>query len=88
LVVSATVTNTGNEDLRVLKYNTILDNNPTRNFRLFKDGKEVGFQGIRLTPDINDDGVYTVIPAGGSVTIEHDLSGRFNFDDAGTGKLT
>ena len=49
LRVIATVKNTGDEDLKVLKSGTVLDNElPTRSFMTSKDGKEIPFTGITV----------------------------------------
>ena len=49
LKIVATVKNTGNEDLRILKYRTVLDDErPTRSFVVRKDGKEVYFAGAEV----------------------------------------
>lgn len=47
--VVATVTNTGSESVKILKYGTILDHSmPTKSFTITKGGKEVAFQGIKV----------------------------------------
>ena len=49
LRVVATVKNAGDEDLKILKPGTVLDNEfPTRSFIVSKDGKEVLFTGITV----------------------------------------
>ena len=49
LRVSATVKNAGDNDLKILKLGTVLDNeHPTRAFIVRKDGKEVPFIGITV----------------------------------------
>jgi deuterolysin len=49
LKLTATVSNTGAEEVRVLKYNTILDSEiPTRSFRVNKDGTAVNFTGVAV----------------------------------------
>ena len=43
----ATVKNVGDEDLKVVKFGTVLDSErPTRSFVVSKDGKDVPFTGI------------------------------------------
>ena len=50
--VVATVKNVGDEDLKVLKSGTVLDNqHPTRSFIVTKDGKDVPFIGIKVCGD-------------------------------------
>lgn len=48
VAVIATVTNTGSEDVCILKYGTVLDNLPTRSFIITKDGAKVSFTGIKV----------------------------------------
>jgi len=48
LQFSATIQNTGNVAVRILKYGTILDDLPTRSFKVTKDGEEVSFSGIKV----------------------------------------
>jgi len=48
LKFTASVTNTGSEDVKVLKYGTVLDNLPTRSFSVTKDGSAVAFEGVKV----------------------------------------
>ena len=49
LRVVATVKNVRDEDLKVLKLGTVLDNeHPTRSFFVTKDGKQVPFTGVEV----------------------------------------
>ena len=49
LRVVATVKNVGDENLKVVKFGTVLDNeHPTRSFIVTKDGKEVPFIGVEV----------------------------------------
>lgn len=48
LKFSASVTNTGSEAVKVLKYGTVLDKLPTRSFTVTKDGEAVDFQGAKV----------------------------------------
>lgn len=49
ITVVASVTNTGSEDVKVLKYGTVLDGDlPTRSFVVSKDGAEADFVGVRV----------------------------------------
>ena len=73
--VTAAVTNTGSEDIKVLKFGTVLDNHyPTRSFTVSKDGLVANFTGIKLQIDLEaiDDTAYVVIPAGETVIVEHE----------------
>ncbi|KAL0950392.1 hypothetical protein HGRIS_010352 [Hohenbuehelia grisea] len=91
LKLTAEITNTGSEDVKVLKYGTILDDKlPTRSFSITKDGSAVPFTGIKMQVSIADadDTAYTVIPAGKSVTVQHDVASLFDFESAGTGTFS
>ena len=73
--ISAAVTNTGSEDLKVLKYGTILDAElPTRSFKISKNGEAATFTGIKMQVDLTQagDSAFVVIPAGQTVTVEHE----------------
>ena len=49
LRIVATVRNVGDEDLKILKPGTVLDNRrPTLSFIVTKDGKEVPFTGVKV----------------------------------------
>jgi deuterolysin len=48
LVFTAKVTNSGAEDVKVLKYGTVLDSLPTRSFSIQKDGQDVAFNGVKV----------------------------------------
>lgn len=49
LKLTAVVSNTGAEDIRAIKYGTILDNAlPTRSFSISKDGVSVPFTGVKV----------------------------------------
>ncbi|KAI0717607.1 Deuterolysin metalloprotease family-domain-containing protein, partial [Cerioporus squamosus] len=86
--VTAAVTNTGSEDVKVLKFGTILDNHyPTRSFTVSKDGLVANFTGIKLQIDLDavDESAYVVIPAGETVVVEHEVAPLYNFEELGTG---
>ncbi|KAJ7304869.1 Metalloprotease [Mycena albidolilacea] len=91
LSLTATVTNNGAEDIKVLKYGTILDADlPTRSFTVTRNGTAVPFIGIKMSVSLSDadDSAYTTIPAGQSVTVVHDVSALFDFASAGPGPFT
>lgn len=49
LRVIATVKNVGDEDLKILRFGTVLDNKlPTRSFIVKKGGKEAAFTGVKV----------------------------------------
>jgi deuterolysin len=50
LKLTASITNTGTESVKILKYATILDDKlPTKAFTVIKDGAIVPFTGIRVS---------------------------------------
>ncbi|TFK98059.1 Metalloprotease [Pterulicium gracile] len=88
LVLTAKVENTGAEDVKVLKFATVLDDtHPTRSFKVTKGGEDVAFTGVKMQIDLEraDDSAYTVIPAGASVEVKHNVASVFDFATAGTG---
>ncbi|KAJ7882117.1 Metalloprotease [Mycena leptocephala] len=91
LTLTATVINTGTEDIKVLKYGTILDADlPTRSFTVTRNGTVVPFTGIKISISLTeaDDSAYTTIPAGETVTVIHDVSALYDFASVGTGSFT
>jgi deuterolysin len=47
--ITAFITNTGSEAVRVLNYGTVLDaNHPSQSFTIFKDGRETPFTGVKV----------------------------------------
>ncbi|KAL1747525.1 hypothetical protein HDZ31DRAFT_31672 [Schizophyllum fasciatum] len=89
--ITAAVTNTGAEAVKVLKYGTVLDAElPTRSFRVTKDDADVAFTGIKMTlsiPDL-DDSAFATIQPGETITAEHSVSALFDFESAGEGAYT
>jgi deuterolysin len=50
--LSATVTNPTSEDIKFVRFGSVLDTLPTRSFKVTKDGKEVTFAGMRVCVSI------------------------------------
>ncbi|GLB39267.1 putative secreted metalloproteinase that allows assimilation of proteinaceous substrates [Lyophyllum shimeji] len=89
IVISAVVSNPTDQDIRVIAKNNVLDTSATRSFVVSKDGKDVLFAGIRATYDLTAEGVYTTIPAGSSVAVNHtNLGPLYDFETSGTGRFT
>ncbi|KAI1815911.1 neutral protease 2-like protein [Poronia punctata] len=94
--LKATITNTGSEDLKVLKTGTILDSAPVEKVHVFKGESKVGFQGIklRITQGNYEDDVFQVIPAGQTVEVNfdaaelHDLAASGAYDFVANGVLS
>ncbi|KAH9853269.1 Metalloprotease [Lenzites betulinus] len=86
--VTAAVTNTGSEDLKVLKYGTVLDSEtPTRSFSVSRDGVVADFTGVKLQLDLDslDDSAFVVIPAGETILVEHQVAPLYDFEKLGAG---
>ncbi|EEB92986.1 hypothetical protein MPER_08424, partial [Moniliophthora perniciosa FA553] len=89
LKFTAEVANNGAEAVKVLKYNTVLDNLPTRSFTVKKDGEVVPFTGIKLTVSLeNNEDAFTTIESGQTVTVEHEVADLFDFATAGAGTFS
>ncbi|KAF8076860.1 Metalloprotease [Lyophyllum atratum] len=91
LKFKATVKNTGAEAVKILKYATILDDRlPTRSFTIMKDGAAVPFTGVKLSVSLTDldDTSFTVIPAGETITVDHDIASLFDFASVGAGTFS
>ncbi|KAL1746268.1 Deuterolysin metalloprotease family-domain-containing protein [Schizophyllum fasciatum] len=87
LKLTTTVTNTNSEDVKILKYGTLLDQLPTRSFVVKKGNSAVDFAGVKVSVQLNDD-AYTTIKAGESVMVEHNLAALYDFTSAGAGSFT
>ncbi|TRM67414.1 Deuterolysin metalloprotease family-domain-containing protein [Schizophyllum amplum] len=87
LSLTATVTNTNSEDVKILKYGTVLDSLPTRSFFVSKDDAEVPFAGVKVSVELSDD-AYTTIKSGESVSVVHNIAALYDFESAGTGIFT
>ncbi|EJD37273.1 zincin, partial [Auricularia subglabra TFB-10046 SS5] len=89
--ISVNVRNEGSHDIKVLRYDTVLDNeHGTQPFVVNRDGREVIFTGISVQLDFRalDDTAFTFIPAGGVVNISHDLSALYDFESHGPGNFS
>ncbi|ESK89475.1 peptidyl-lys metalloendopeptidase [Moniliophthora roreri MCA 2997] len=86
LKLTVDVTNNGAEPVRVLRYNNVLDILPTRSWRVGKNGSEVGFIGIKVALQI-DENAYITINNGDTVSVVHEGS-LFGFASAGAGTFS
>ncbi|EJD37460.1 deuterolysin M35 metalloprotease [Auricularia subglabra TFB-10046 SS5] len=86
-VVSATVTNTGDESVKVLNApGSVLSKGPTDVFVISSsDGKAPRFQGLftKYVPKIGKS--YTTIAPGQSITVDHSLADAYDFSQSGAG---
>ncbi|KAF5340178.1 hypothetical protein D9758_014978 [Tetrapyrgos nigripes] len=87
LKLVAEVTNTGSEEVKVLKYSTILDSLPTRSFSVSKNGTDIAFTGIKATvKDVN--AAFITIGSGETVKVTHSVANIFDFATAGAGTFS
>lgn len=94
--LKAIITNTGAEDLKVLKTGTILDSAPVEKVHVFQGSNKVDFEGIRLR--ITNGGFaedsFQVIPAGQTIEVSfdaaelHDLATSGDYDFVANGVLS
>ncbi|KAJ7175227.1 hypothetical protein C8R43DRAFT_1201946 [Mycena crocata] len=91
IVINAAVTNTGADDIKVLKYGTVLDTAlPTQAFTVTRNGSVIPFTGIKVTVSVPnlDDRAYTTVAPGQTVKTVHKVAELFNFASVGTGSFT
>lgn len=94
--LKATFTNTGAEDLKVLKTGTILDSAPVEKVQVFQGKNKVDFQGIRLRLASNGfaEESFQTIPAGQAIEVSfdaaelHDLATGGEYDFVANGVLS
>ncbi|KAI1155685.1 neutral protease 2-like protein [Nemania diffusa] len=94
--LKATITNTGAEDLKVLKTGTILDSAPVEKVQVFRGNSKLEFQGIRLR--VSNAGFaeesFQTIAAGQAIEINfdaaelHDLATSGAYDFVANGVLS
>ncbi|PSN67388.1 neutral protease 2-like protein [Corynespora cassiicola Philippines] len=93
--VKAVITNTGSEDLKVLKTGTLFGDAPTEKVEVFQGQSQVAFEGIRLQIALDqlEDDAFQVIAAGETlektfdIAEMHDLSAGGSFDVVTTGAV-
>ncbi|KZV99432.1 zincin [Exidia glandulosa HHB12029] len=91
LTVVAAVTNTGAEDVKIMNIGTVLDSRlPTKSFTVSRNGTEVSFTGVKLSLNLEklSADAYTVIPAGKTVSVVHNIAALFDFENAGVGAFS
>ncbi|EJD37461.1 peptidyl-Lys metalloendopeptidase [Auricularia subglabra TFB-10046 SS5] len=86
-VVSATVTNTGDETVKLLNApNSVLSRGPTDAFAIASaDGKVPRFHGLFAKYTPHPGKAFTVLEPGQSVTVEHLLADAYDFTQSGAG---
>ncbi|KAI0637533.1 hypothetical protein C8Q77DRAFT_373159 [Trametes polyzona] len=92
--ITAAVTNTGSQPVKVLKHGSILDGDlPTRSFIVSKDGVKANFTGIKVhmrnVQAVNQSGsAYTTIHPGETRKVIHQVSQLYDFEALGPGNYT
>ncbi|KAI1175893.1 neutral protease 2-like protein [Nemania sp. FL0916] len=94
--LKATITNTGAEDLKVLKTGTLLDSAPIEKVQVFHGSNRLDFQGVRLR--VSNAGfaeeAFQTIPAGQAIEVNfdaaelHDLAATGAYDFVANGVLS
>ncbi|EPQ60339.1 peptidyl-Lys metalloendopeptidase [Gloeophyllum trabeum ATCC 11539] len=93
LKVTATITNTGDETLKLLNdpYSP-LSRIPTDTFRITTEAGEtpqfIGVKAKYVPAKAAELGAYTVLEAGKSIEVEHDISSAYNFTTPGEGRYS
>ncbi|TFK29058.1 zincin [Coprinopsis marcescibilis] len=90
LQITASITNTAANTVKLLKHNTILDNSPTKSFTVTKDGKPVNFNGIKISLSLTDldESSYVVLQPGKTIQVVHSVAALYDFASAGTGSFS
>ncbi|TFK97303.1 hypothetical protein BDV98DRAFT_554139 [Pterulicium gracile] len=98
IFLTAVISNPTTEDVKVVKLGSILDADaPTKSFKVKRGELDVPFTGITVrsplylspaTGNPHDDASYVLIPAGGSITVNHTVSALYDFSTAGPGTFT
>ncbi|KAI1434759.1 neutral protease 2-like protein [Xylaria sp. CBS 124048] len=94
--VKATITNSGSEDLKLLKTGSILDSAPVEKVRVFQGNNKLDFQGVRLRISTAgfDEEAFQTIPAGQNIVVSfdaaqlHDISTSGEYDFVAKGMLS
>ncbi|CAA7268025.1 unnamed protein product [Cyclocybe aegerita] len=92
LTVKATITNTGDETLKLLSDpRSLLSKRPVNKFRIADaNGARPTFTGVKVkySPEVAaKQGAYTVLAPGASIEVDHDLSQGYNFSACGAGSF-
>ncbi|KAJ6481543.1 hypothetical protein C8R47DRAFT_1134745 [Mycena vitilis] len=90
VLLTAAVTNNGKQDIKLVKYGTILDAElRTRSFTVTRDGSPVPFTGERVKFALSalNDKAFTTIPAGHTLAVVHNVSTLFDFASVGPGSF-
>ncbi|KAL0959656.1 hypothetical protein HGRIS_011356 [Hohenbuehelia grisea] len=88
---NAVIKNDGEDDIKLLKYGTILDNElHTQSFIVRKEGRNVKFKGVKpqLSLPLATDEAFTVIPAHQYINLTHNIGHLFDLESYGGGNYT
>ncbi|KAI5806230.1 Deuterolysin metalloprotease family-domain-containing protein [Geopyxis carbonaria] len=89
-VVMAQITNTGSEDLSLLKHGSILSDQPIQKLNVYNGDEKLEFQGIKARYNLNklSSTAYTTLKAGQTIDKEIDISGLYNLPSEGPYKIS
>ncbi|TFK97313.1 Deuterolysin metalloprotease family-domain-containing protein [Pterulicium gracile] len=88
IILTAVVSNPTSEDIKFVKFNSVLDELPTKSFLVKKGDSDVLFSGVDIVPAITEDAAFVTIPAGGSIAMNHTVAASYDFESAGAGTFT
>ncbi|OAL72454.1 hypothetical protein A7D00_3455 [Trichophyton violaceum] len=87
-MIKATITNTGDRTLNLLKFNTIMDEHPTRKVMVYQDGAEVQFTGMLPRYKMSDLTPEYFVNLGPKASVEHSFDLAATHDLSRGGKIT
>ncbi|TFL03478.1 Deuterolysin metalloprotease family-domain-containing protein [Pterulicium gracile] len=88
IILTAVVSNPTSEDIRFVKFNSVLDELPTKSFKVKKGDVDVTFSGVDVVPAITEDAAFITVPAGGSIAVNHTVAASYDFESVGAGTFT
>ncbi|TFK97218.1 hypothetical protein BDV98DRAFT_658678 [Pterulicium gracile] len=88
LVLTAIVSNPTDAEIRVIKNANVLDSRLTSSFAVKKDGEDVLFTGLIVTPNFDIADNFVTIAAGKSIAVNHTVSNLYDFASHGAGTYT
>ncbi|TFK98481.1 hypothetical protein BDV98DRAFT_572745 [Pterulicium gracile] len=88
IILTAVVSNPTSEDIKFVKFGSVLDELPTKSFNVRKGDEAVTFSGVEIIPALDIDAAFITIPAGGSIAVNHTVAASYAFEAAGTGVFT
>lgn len=86
----AQITNTGSEDLSLLKHGSLLSDQPIQKLNVYNGDEKLEFQGIKTRYNLNklSSTAYETLKAGQTIEKEIDISGLYNLPSSGPYKIS